>query len=531
MKKHFYAILSVLILGMIFLSQGMSQLPLTDRDETRYSIMAKTVLETGDWVVTWLNHQPHLDKPPFFVWMVALSMKVFGINELGARMIPLLMALGTLVLTYLAGSWLWNSRTGFLSALILMVFPEFYALSRYVVTDMALSFFMTGLIVCFLGGLKYRKQGFYWAGYIFGGLAMLTKGPVGIALPGLILITYLWKTRQFSRWKEMKLGWGILLVLIISLPWYLLAEIRLPGYLYFFFIQENLLRFLTKIHKRSEPIYFFIPIVFFGIFPWSLFLWRTLKTESREGKLIRWFQDDNKFLCVIWFLIGFVFFSLSKSKLPTYILPYLVPLALLLGAYWDEIWDKDRIALKLFSGILILIGTGILAADFIEPIRILMAKAIETTGRPLWQEAVFLCLMGIIPYMGLQFRGNRWAFGGVMIVLVLVFTYVSHWGVLIDYSNYHSTRELCRIIQKDLQPEDGVLVHSENRWSASFYLPANANVSYINEWSDLVFTTITSKRTYILLSEKDHLPIFQQQVGGKTQVMGYEGRQVLLFKP
>jgi 4-amino-4-deoxy-L-arabinose transferase-like glycosyltransferase len=530
MRKHLFSVLLVLGLGLIFLSQGISRIPLTDRDETRYSIMAKTVLDTGDWVVTWLNHQPHLDKPPLFVWMAALSMKVFGINELGARMAPLLMALGTLLLVYLAGSWLWNQRAGVLSALILMAFPEFYALSRYVVTDMALTFFSTGLIVSFLGGLKFKKPGYYLAGYLFAGLAILTKGPVGIALPGFILLVYLWKTRQLSRWKEMRLGWGILITLLISAPWYLMAERRLPGYLYFFFVKENLMRFFTKIHKRGEPFFFFIPIVFFGIFPWSLFLWQSIKSEAKDGKWTGWIKDDNKFLCVTWFLTGFLFFSLSKSKLPTYILPYLIPLALLLGAWWDQVWKEDKISLKVFSSILSLIGIAILVIAHIEPLRSKLFKAFLMSGCPLCPLGFIFLAIGLIPFFILKIKDNRWAFGSILILLALCFTYLSYEGILVNYSESHSTRDLCQIIKKDLRPGDVILVHSENRWSASFYLPSNAKVMYINDWAPLVFTAMASPRAYVLLSEKDHLPVFLEQVGGNLKVLGEEGRQVLVLK-
>jgi len=517
----------LLVLGAVFFFFRLNALPLLDRDETRYAVMAKTMVQNHDWVVSWLNHQPHLDKPPMFVWLVALSFKTFGISEVTARLVPLLMGLGALILAYLLGCLFWNRRTGLLAAFILLFSPEYFGLSRFVNTDMTLTFFSTLAVYSFLAGIRLKRPVYFISGYMAFGCAMLTKGPVGIALPGLVILSYLWLTGNISRWLEMKPWWGILIILAIALPWYWMAEMRLPGYLYFFFVKENLLRFFTKIHSRSEPFYFFIPVVLGGMFPWILYLPKALIKQDGQA----WYRDEGRLITILWFLIGFGFFSLSKAKLPTYILPYLIPLALFLASGWDQLWNSGIKHSYWVSGILVILGGVLVLSGVIVPFSKLRPEIVEAVGWPMYPEGIILIGMGLLPaLMGKLFR----TVGSFVVLAILSFLLIAHvclYDEIPRFAKSNSFRETRTYLAPRLQKGDRVLVQEEHRWSVEFYLPGGTNVQYIPHLEVLTQEIQKPGKAWVFFKkEKDYLAVRSLLKDQPFPLIYREGRQVLAVK-
>lgn len=524
-----YLLLLLIFSGMV-LFYRLGTMPLLDRDETRYAVMAKGMIDRHDWVIPYLNNQPHPDKPPLFMWLVAISFKIFGVNEFSARLVPALMAIGTLFTVYYLGTLLWNPRTGFLAGIILLTSPGFFIPARFVITDMTLTFFTTLAITLIIAGLQFKKPIYYILSYVAFSGAMVTKGPVGIALPAIILLIYLWKQKQISRIKEMQLGWGILIIILLSLPWYLVANQRLPGYLYFFFIKENLLRFLTTQHQRSGPLYYYIPVAVLGLFPWIWFLPASLKKIKLNKQLVAWWEDAPRFFCFVWFAVGFIFFSLSGSKLPTYLLPYIAPVALLIACYWDKgLPESLSKALFLsYSIFLCIVGIILIYLGEMIPIEKLKPQIQLVLSCPMWSEAILIFLMGILPSLFFKQKKVLWSFTAIALCNIILIMELYLFNLGPKFAENHSTRAICQKLNTILQPDDEVVVYHPNRWSVSFYLNILQVDYYAENLDEIAISFSQSGKTYAVLENHSDTLYLQQKVAKPLHLLATEGNQELV---
>jgi 4-amino-4-deoxy-L-arabinose transferase-like glycosyltransferase len=322
-------VLFLLLLCVFLQFHNLGKSALFEPDEGRNAEIAREILVTNDWVTPHYNFVTRLDKPIFFYWWVALSYKLFGISEWSARLPSALFGLGCIFLTYYwARTFLgvWEALWG---ALILATSVEFYVLSRTVILDMALTFFMTLSLCGFYWGtgMKHggKRRGYYLLMYGASAAATLTKGPVGIILPGMIIFFYLFCTGKWFLLREMNLGLGIALFLTIVMPWYAWAELKNQGYLRYFLLEENLLRFLTPSFNRNHSWYYLLSSLLIGFLPWSLSI-AVLVEDIWNGTL-----DDKTLFLLLWIVLPLFLFSFSSSKLPHYILSVYPPLSILVG--------------------------------------------------------------------------------------------------------------------------------------------------------------------------------------------------------
>ena len=212
-----------------------------DPDEGLHASTSKVMVLSGDWIATTFNGEPFYDKPPLHNWLVALSFLVFGFTEFAARLPAALMGTGCVFVTYLLGRRMFGPTTGFLSGAILATSVEFLVLSRSVVHDISLLFFVTLTLTLFYTGYtdpKHRKA-YFLLFYFSAGLAMLAKGPIGVLLPAAIIGLFLIFKKELGFLKEMMIGWGILIFLCVALPWYVLIVLKDPQYAAYFFINKN----------------------------------------------------------------------------------------------------------------------------------------------------------------------------------------------------------------------------------------------------------------------------------------------------
>lgn len=328
---------------------------LVPTDEGRYAEMAREMVATGDWVTPRLNAIKYFEKPPLQAWMNALTFKLFGLGEWQARLWTGLTGFLGIVLVAYAGTRVFNQRVGLIAAAVLASSFLWNGAGHFNTLDMGLAGMMT-LALCSLL-LAQRNQASpaeernwmlaCWAGMA---LAVLSKGLIGIVLPGAVLVIYTAVTRDWALWKRLHVKWGLLLFFAITAPWFVLVSLQNPEFPHFFFIHEHFQRFTTKIHRRTGPIYYFIPILLLGIAPWIGILWQSLwraRREPAKGFKPRW-------LLLIWCGFIFFFFSISGSKLPSYILPIFPALALLLGCYLQNaryriLWWSALIMAVLFG--------------------------------------------------------------------------------------------------------------------------------------------------------------------------------------
>jgi len=341
-------ILSVLILfllcGYLFFFQS-GRMALTDPDETFYAQSAKEMLSRHEWLTPYLYNKPQFEKPILFYWLVEISYKIFGINEFASRLPSAIFATLGIVIVYFLGMLFFNKTAAALSAVMLATNVEYVIISRACVTDMVLATFMLCGVFFFFSGYLKEKRLFYLLSAASFALATLTKGPVAIILPAAAIVTYLFLTGDLKAFKKMPIFWAALVFIAIAGPWYLL-EYKIHGkdFIDAFFGFQNVTRFLESEHKIGSQVYYNIPIVFGGFFPWSAFLpvgfWYALKRSFSKDAA----EKKHFVFLLVWFFVIFIFFSISSTKLPTYIFPLFFSLALLTGAFWDNFLRNNAAA-------------------------------------------------------------------------------------------------------------------------------------------------------------------------------------------
>jgi 4-amino-4-deoxy-L-arabinose transferase-like glycosyltransferase len=300
---------------------------LFEPNEGRNAEKAREILVLGDWVTPHENFLPVLDKPMPYYWLIASAYQLFGLSEFSARLPSALAALGCLWLVFRlarAHRGEWEARW---AALILLTSLEFFLLARIVVSDMVLTFCVTLALGCFYDAIhadtpRARKINCFVM-YLALAAGTLIKGLVGVVIPGMVFFGYFLLTKKWSMLGKLDLVPGASFYFAIVAPWYLWAEARNPGYLSYYIWNEHFGRFATDEFNRAKGWYFYFGVLPIGFLPWSLLLPWTLKNLWCKRA-----NDATRYL-ILWAALPFLFFSLSTSKSPQYILPLFPSLAML----------------------------------------------------------------------------------------------------------------------------------------------------------------------------------------------------------
>jgi 4-amino-4-deoxy-L-arabinose transferase-like glycosyltransferase len=320
-------ILLILVLSYIFFFHNLGSYSLKEPDEGRYAEIPREMVETGDYIVPHLDYVRYFEKPPLLYWATALSFRIFGLSEWSARLPNALAALLTVLLLYAGVARWFTPEAALLSAVMLISSFGFFTMARILTIDMLLSCTLFLSLIFFYDFYRQKKPKFMYLFYTCLALATLAKGPVAPLLVGLSLLIFLLLERRVSFLRELLSVKGMLLYAVLVVPWFVAIALREKEFLRFFVIDQNFLRFLTQKHNRSGPVYYFLPVLFGGLFPWSIFIPKALAIYWRTKELR---------LFLIWFFVVFLFFSLSGSKLPPYILPAFPALAILLGCLFQD---------------------------------------------------------------------------------------------------------------------------------------------------------------------------------------------------
>lgn len=300
---------------------GMGSYGLLHNNEGLYAQIAWEMLETNSFVLPRLNGGLYLEKPPLLYWMMACSFHLFGHTEFAARLVPSLAGFATVSMVYGWLRWRINHHTALIGAMVLSSSALFMMGARMVFFDMVLTCFITASLFCFYKAWV-ENQPFYIKGfYSFLALALLTKGFVSLILMVSCLVSYAVLQRQHKRlitllWDKI----GILIFLLIALPWHLMAWYQEPDFGWFYIVNEHVLRFLDlrvpKDYYRG-PFYYYLPRLGLGFLPWSIVAWGFFAIKKEE--ILAPHKDLLKFsLC--WIGSFLLFFSFSKAKANYYIL-------------------------------------------------------------------------------------------------------------------------------------------------------------------------------------------------------------------
>ena len=338
MKDKRFWILALISIVLLVLPNGLYSA--FDKDEPKYLEAAWEMVKTGDYITPYYNYEYRFDKPILVYWLIALGYKIFGINEFGGRFFVSIFGVLTVLLLYW---WLqkWKGRDfAFWSSLVLLSLLDFIVMASVAMPDIVLTFFMAASLIFFFEGYHRKSEKFYLLAFASSGFATLTKGPVGLALPGLIAIIYLilrrdlLKTLKAIPWLK---GFGIYLLIVA--PWYV-AILKKHGYQFFkdFIIFHNIHRFTSKVPGHPTEWWYYLANYFWLYLPYAFFFPFALYRVFKEKESI---TDNILNFSLVWFFTVFGFFQIAHTKLAHYLLPSFPAFAVIVT--WYLLKYKDRI--------------------------------------------------------------------------------------------------------------------------------------------------------------------------------------------
>ena len=491
--------------------------PLLDDADSTHAEAAREMFVTGDYVTLHVNGVRYLEKAPLPYWLVAFSYHIFGVNEFATR---LPMAMSVLFLGFLAFVWgrrAFGERAGVYAAVFVYTAAGVFLFTRILIPDVLLSLLIAAALYFFLTGLEPQSGAWRWyAGYMCMALGVLTKGLIALAFPGGAAFIYLMVTGEWRRWREFRLLSGLVLFLLISAPWHILAGLRNTGgqnghgFFWFYFVNEHFLRFLGKRYPRDYnklpwALYWSLHLVW--LFPWSLYIPAAIRTfvDVRKEKPSAGFAARTRLMCCILAGLILVFFAISTNQ-EYYTFPAYLPLLMLLadGITRCETSDCDLNVrkgwLRISAGILAVVGlaAGVVLFTLLwksrhlpfEPdIGNVLAKHNMDTDTlstshmldlshesfaalrlPAILAAITLLLTPALSFL-LRLRRRHYAATWVMALGMAVFLIAAHIA-LGRFGPYLSSRDLAQQIAGRAKPQDRVMIYGDQAFGSSllFYL-------------------------------------------------------------
>ncbi len=370
-------------------------LPLNSRllwqpDETRYAEISREMLQRGDWIVPYFLDIRYFEKPVAGYWINNISQWIFGDNNFAVRFGSVLSILISAFLLYRLAMMMWQCRqTAFVSSLIYISMFIVFSIGSYSVLDPMFSLWITaGIVSCYwaLKAVAIRERILAWS--VLGltcGMAFMTKGFLALALPVIAMLPITIYQKRFG--EMVRFGsFAVIFAVLISLPWVIAIAVREPDYWHYFFWVEHIQRFASEKAQHIAPIWYYLPILILGVIPWLGLLPGALIKSWKEKK-----SHPEMFFLFCWFVVPFVFFSIAKGKLPTYVLPFIGPLAMMMAKYAVDCVKNGNMNVLKING-LVNIFIGLLA--------ILVLFILETLkDPPLYQPDEWLkWIMGIIAF-------------------------------------------------------------------------------------------------------------------------------------
>jgi 4-amino-4-deoxy-L-arabinose transferase-like glycosyltransferase len=543
------ALIILIVLGSVFFTFMIGNRALSVPDEGRYVEIPREMVATGDYLTPRLNGVKYFEKPVLFYWLEAFSIKLFGLQEFTLRLWPALLALMGCLAIAIAGSRLYDRLTGFLAAIILGTSLLYYAMSRAIILDMPVSILITISLLFFLLGTHeptgQKRRFLFWGFYAFAALAVLTKGLIGLLIPGMVIGAWIVLLGEWRLLKTMYLPTGFAVFLLIAAPWHIMVGLANPEFFHFYFIHEHFERYLTTVHSRYQPAWFFIPIVLAGLFPWSVFLFQAIKHSIPSSWRERHEHRDALFL-LLWAGLVFLFFSASSSKLVPYILPIFPPIALLIGRYLAATWEHRAFpGVKIGYAALMAVTVLLAAGMFILPLYWPKPEDIQTLSSVLgtWRTvlAITLVVGGVAAWGLAQFSSFQKAFIAVSIMSALLCIQINAAAPLVDTK---SVKDLAMILKAHLQPGDEVSnyemyyqdlpVYLERRITIAGWkgeLEFGTTVEDTSAWmvdGATFFKRWKSPSTMYMMTTNGAYDVLRKNAGIKMVVLGRNTRNILV---
>ena len=500
-----------LMLGGFLFFYQLGAVPLFDLDEAIYAETAREMVESGNWLTPQFNYSPDFDKPILLYWFMATAFKTFGLSEFSARLTSAVFGLALLMVTYGLTRRVASPRAGLLAMLILASSLEMVVISHAALTDMLLVFFITAAVASFY--MLYKTERAIWVVgiYLTAALAVLTKGPVGLVLPGSVIFLFIVTVGPLKKlFREIQLGWGILIFCAVAVPWYA-AMFRLHGEVFWksFFLHHNIERFTSVIGGHAGAPFYYLGVLAIGFFPWVAFLPASVVSILHGSNLPeRWknlgrFPANHPFewFLLLWVAVVFIFFTLAGTKLPSYIAPAFPALAIWVACYLDQRMDaawlttrvENRLTVGLMGGLTVVAAVLILSIpQGIEWARVKYGALAPFLAQPIDLNGVLMImaavpLIGVMTYYALLRLTRPWAGFMLLILMMGVFVFVLLFDFIPSVSSYVQMplRNLTQETRGWIRPDESLVVFGLKKPSILFYARRGAVIFKSNQEEDL----------------------------------------------
>ncbi|HVM97393.1 MAG TPA: phospholipid carrier-dependent glycosyltransferase [Candidatus Acidoferrales bacterium] len=476
----------LLILASYFVLIGLC--PLVEPDEPRYAEIAREMIELRDWVTPHLNYVKYFEKPPLIYWLTAAHQMLFGYSELVARLWPVIFALLGIGSVTMLGRNMFGRGIGFLAAAILAASPLYFALGQVLILDMPLSSLMTLGFAAFWMAYNspHHRRPWVLSFYFVLALAMLTKGPVAVVLTGAVLLAFILLRRDFASLRWILSPSAIGLFCVVALPWFLLVSWRNPEFVDFFVVKQHINRYIHP-DEHQQSVLFFIPILLGGMLPWS-FLLLAAPQRAREilQRALKLRMAPATLYCVLWAAIIFLFFSLSGSKLATYILPVFPPLALLAARFIALLIQRDELgafrrSARLFQGMAAaLVVGGVVSVFFVEKYQSWIVIPRLMVGAAILALSSRFILRDVSRQDIPPQRRSMRAFVAIVVTILALQTVA-----LSGRSAGQHYEQIGRTIGAEAKPDDTVVVYGHYTQGIPYY--SKRRVVMVRAWGELDF--------------------------------------------
>ncbi len=519
MRLEIGAVLLLCLAALLLLFSRLSY-PLIEPDETRYAQIAFEMAQSGDWITPTLDGRPYLDKPPLLYWATAASYKVFGANELAARFPCAISAFLTVLLTYWIGRHLVGCRAAWYGAVALLLCGGFVLSGRFLIMDGPLTLFGTvTLLTSYLACRGTRiRIGCWAAASIACALGILTKGPIAVVLFAPPILASRWLSDTKSRillrhWVTMAA-----VVLLLTAPWFVAVSLANQGFPEYFFWRHHVVRFVNAF-DHEQPWWFYLPVLLAAMFPASLllpalasFLFRRQPTEQSQR------SQELGFLVLAASWIVF-FFSLSSCKLPTYVLPALPPICLMIGSLLDTTVFAPGVRTMLARNVQRVPKRAALAVSAISVTAATVDLAFIQAGGFGWVLDVFV-LVGasvlLVTFSRVSPSGSAatWAFSAAVSLAAMMFVFVD---IAPEFSRVRSIHAKAAEQQRQ-RGQPPVVYFAHRTHSAAFHLGPSRFVRFSPDQLADVGRFLKGHPEVILVTTQDAADSIRSQFGSSVEL-------------
>lgn len=447
-------------------------------DEGRYADISRHMFESGDWLVPRLDGLPFIHKPPMLHWLSSIAMHIFGVHVWVVRLVPVLAASLLLIGTYLFVRKYLSQKIAELSILMMATNLLFFGSSQYVNHDLLLATGITLSVFCLVDFSLCNRKAMLFLGYFFAASAFLTKGLIGILIPGMILLPWLLYTRQYKRIPAFFNPFALLFLAVLTLPWLYQMQQIYPDFLHYFFIDQQFNRFHSNQFNNKQSWFFYLVILLVSLLPWLLTLrWTGLRTMLHQQRL----NPVGQLL--IWWLVSVViFFSIPPSKLAGYILPALTPLIILCAVAFEKstlnTQQLTRMQKYAPTAFVCLLGFVLAATLYFIPLDFNLSSVQK------WQITLMAALLVYSPLLFLQLlHRHKLEYAHYVAACLIVLCSVVPFATRIfDIKNNHDQINFTAYIH----PNTKVVFYDRYYYDLPFLLDLKQPVYVVTDWQSNV---------------------------------------------